>query len=123
MSCFGTWVGLKCGDTETAEAFSKHFGMQEIWQEGHNEGMSHGGEKAQLSSGASLQLKEQRVVKYSDLMSLEDLHGYIKFPLDLPIGEITCPINPPPKNRGTDAFTPRVNTTKRDLAAELGISR
>lgn len=124
LSCFGTWVGLKCGDADTAEAFSRHFGMQEIWQEGHNEGMSHGGERANLSSGASLQLKEQRVVKYTEIMKLEDLHGFIKFPLDLPIGEITCPIQAPPNDRGAPHFIARDFAADKAAArVDLGISR
>ena len=105
MANFGTWVTLRAGDAETAEAFSKHFGEQEIWQDSFNEGMNVGN-GATLNDGASLQLKRQRVVEYTELMQLKDLQGFIKIPGPYPAGEITAAILQPPKDRGAPAFIP-----------------
>lgn len=105
MSNLGTWCTLRAGDAETAEAFSKHYGEQEIWQDSFNEGMNVGS-GATLNDGASLQLKKQRVIEYSELMQLADLAGYIKIPGPYPAGEITAAIVPPPKGRGAPAFIP-----------------
>lgn len=105
MSNFGTWITLRAGDAETAEAFSKHFGEQEIWQDSFNSGMNVGN-GASLNDGASLQLKRQRVVEYTELMRLMDLQAFIKISGSYPAGEICAAIIPPPKDRGSTAFIP-----------------
>lgn len=105
MANFGTWIALRAGDAETAEAFSKHFGEQEIWQDSFSEGMNVGN-GASLNDGANLQLKRQRVVEYTELMQLKDLNGFIKLAGPYPAGEITAAILPPPKDRGAPAFIP-----------------
>lgn len=108
MANFGTWITLRAGDAETAEAFSKHYGEQEVWQDSINEGMNIGGgdSGASMNDGVNLQLKKQRVIEYTELMSLPDLAGFIKIPGPYPASEITAAIVPPPTDRGTVAFIP-----------------
>jgi hypothetical protein len=105
LSNFGTWLSLRCGDADTAEVFSKHFGKQEIWQDGFNQGMNFG-QGATMNDGVNLQLREQHVITFTEMMELPDLAGFIKIGGPYPSGEITAPIVPPPKDRGTEAFIP-----------------
>lgn len=112
LANFRTWITLAAGDADTAELFSRHFGEQEVWRESFSDSASFG---AGTSAGenVSSQLHEQRVLKYTELMSLPDLHGWIKLPGDAPVAPIRAPIIDYPQH--TPAFIPQKKPFVHDI--------
>lgn len=114
LANFRTWITLACGDADTAEMFSRHFGEQEIWRESYGDNQSYGS-GTNLGENVNTALHEQRVLKYTELMSLPDLEGWVKFPGGAPVGTIHAPIIDYPQQ--TPVFVPQKAPFVHDIRA------
>lgn len=74
---------LRAGDAETARAMEEELGQQEIMRitEGESDAKLFSGNSGG-SKSVSQQFSRQSAVMASEIMSLEDLHGYLKLPGD-----------------------------------------
>lgn len=111
LANFRTWITLAAGDADTAELFSRHFGEQEVKQLLASDSTSYGGGVG-VGESISEQRKDQRVVKYTELMSLPKLQGFIKLPGMMP-SEIHAPIIDYPQH--TPAFIPQKKPFVHDI--------
>lgn len=114
LANFRTWITLASGDADTAELFSRHFGEQEIWRESYGDNQSYGS-GTNLGENVNTALHEQRVLKYTELMSLPDLEGWVKFPGAAPVGKIQAPLIDYPQQ--TAVFVPQEAPFVHDIRA------
>ncbi len=114
LANFRTWITLASGDADTAELFSRHFGEQEIKRHVASDSASFGG-GTNLSESQSEQYQDRRAIRYTDLMSLPDLEGRVKFPGRNPVGRIDAPIIDYPQQ--TPVFVPQTAPFVHDIRA------
>lgn len=81
MSCLGTWLVLRCSDTDTADYMSRFLGEQTVVR--HTGGASEG--QGGGSKSVSEQVTTQRTVLASELQELPPLHGYMRVAGGYPI--------------------------------------
>lgn len=81
MSCLGTWLVLRCADTDTADYMSRFLGEQTIVR--HTGGSSEG--QGGGSKSLSEQVTTQRTVLASELQELPPLHGFMRVAGGYPI--------------------------------------
>ena len=84
LACLGTWLVLRCNDSETAQYMSAHAGKEEVLRTNESTGNSDG----KHSANKSLQVAIQDVLLPSELQNLPDLQGFLNLAGDYPI----CPI-------------------------------
>lgn len=77
MSCYQTWLILRQGDAESAEAMSRHIGEREVKEWHRNEGHSSGEGRSSRNSGKSEHVRVKRTVLGTELKELPDLRGYL----------------------------------------------
>ena len=78
LSCMTTKLILKAGDGETAKYFENEIGQQEVEREETSEGTSQQiGNLASSSENKSVRRHVQSAVLASEIMGLENLHGFL----------------------------------------------
>jgi type IV secretory pathway TraG/TraD family ATPase VirD4 len=84
MSCAGTWLVLRVGDAETAEALEKRIGQQEVVRRAASENASGG--------SVSEQYATRPLVLASEIMTLPDRQGFLVLPGDFPVARVEVPV-------------------------------
>lgn len=91
LANFNTWIGMRSGDADTAELFSRHFGEQEEWRRNYSDSTGQGNGGSNTGESVSTQLHTQRVLTYTESMLLPDLTAVVKFPGNLPCAYLKVP--------------------------------
>lgn len=87
LACLGSWLTLRCGDSETAEFMSANIGDEQVRR--YVESTNHEGQKS-----VSEQLPVERVIMPADLKNLPDLVGILNIAGELPAGWARLPVSP-----------------------------
>ena len=86
LSNLGTWLTLRCGDSDTADFMSANIGDEQVRR--LTESTNHEGQKS-----VSEQLAVERVIMPADLKNLPDLVGILNIAGELPAGWVRVPIS------------------------------
>ena len=89
MSCLGTWLVLRCADTDTADYMSRFLGEQTVVR--HTGGSSEG--QGGGSKSLSEQVTTQRTVLASELQELPPLHGFMRVAGGYPICSVELSVS------------------------------
>lgn len=96
LSCMSQKLILKAGDGETAKYFENEIGQQEIEREETSEGQSQQiGNLATASENKSTRRHVQAAVLASEIMGLDNLHGFLML-TGLPISRVVLQYVPMP---------------------------
>lgn len=87
LSNLGTWLTLRCGDSDTADFMSKNVGDEQVRR--LTESTNHDGQRS-----VSEQLAVERVIMPADLKNLPDLVGILNIAGELPAGWVRIPVSP-----------------------------
>ncbi len=88
LSCFSSQLILRAADPETAGWCSQALGQKQIKRTVESSGAGAGGSH----SGESEQVTIEPLVLPSEISTLPDLQGYLKFAGDWPVARVTIPI-------------------------------
>ena len=108
-----TWVSMRQNDPATATWVAQSFGEAEISE--MQQGVSYGAHEIRDGVSITAQRRKRETLLPSQIMSLNDLEGYIRLPGDVPIGHFK--IQYKPGNAQAVAFEPRPSGTAPDFTA------
>lgn len=87
LSCLGTWLTLRVGDSETAEFMSANIGDEQVRR--YVESTNHERQKSSAE-----QIAVERAIMPADLKNLPDLAGILNIAGPLPAGWVHIPVSP-----------------------------
>jgi hypothetical protein len=87
LACLGSWLTLRCGDSETAEFMSANIGDEQVRR--YVESTNHERQKSSAE-----QIAVERAIMPADLKNLPDLVGVLNIAGQLPAGWVHIPISP-----------------------------
>jgi len=98
-----TWVTMRQNDPETAKWVANSFGESEISE--MQQGVSYGAHEIRDGVSLTANRKKREILLPSEISTLDDLEGYVRFPGDVPVGHFKLDYKPLPQ-AATD-FEPR----------------
>lgn len=114
LACLGTWLVLRQGDPETAEAMSLFVGDREVLRQ--NESGSKGGDG---SGNWSEQVTKTRLIMPSELQRLAPRHGFLSLLGPYPV----CPVEMPIPDKRLEAAPAFLLHDHRLLPAETAVKK